>query len=116
MPSDVRSILDLEVPVIVVLGERQMKLSDVVSMTTGAIVELPKSAEEELTLLVNNKPIGQGTAVKVGENFGIKITYIGDLHARIAALGPGGAEGTGAALRKTDEEAAAAADALLAGR
>ena len=87
MASDVRSILSLEVPIIVLLGERSMRVSDVCALAPGAIVELPKAADEELTLLVNNKPVGTGLAVKVGENFGIKITYIGDLKARIAALG-----------------------------
>ena len=98
MASDVKAILSLEVPIIVVLGERRMRVSEVCALAPGAIVELPKGSEEELSLLVNNKPVGAGQAVKVGENFGIKITYIGDLKARIAALGEGGAgEGTGAA-------------------
>jgi len=37
--------------------------------------------------LVNNKPIGTGQAVKVGENFGVKITHVDSAHDRIAALG-----------------------------
>ena len=89
-----------------------MKLSDVVALIPGAIVELPKTSEEELTLLVNNKPIGAGTAVKVGENFGIRLTYIGDLKARIVALGAA----TAPNADQADDEAAAMADALLAGQ
>jgi flagellar motor switch protein FliN/FliY len=86
MASDLRAILSLEVPLIVLLGERRMKTSEVLSLIPGSIVELPKNWEEELTLLVNNRPIGTGLAVKVGENFGMKITFIGDLRDRIAAL------------------------------
>lgn len=93
MLSDVKGILSLEVPLIVLLGDRQMKVADVVSMATGSIIELPKAADEELTVLVNNKPVGSGSAVKVGENFGIKITYMGDIKSRIMALGVGGAAG-----------------------
>ncbi len=92
MPSDIRSILSLEVPLIVLLGERPMKTLEVISLIPGAIIEIPKNSEEELTLLVNNRPIGMGVAVKVGENFGIKITYIGDLRERISALGETGEE------------------------
>ncbi|MBX3403046.1 MAG: FliM/FliN family flagellar motor switch protein [Phycisphaeraceae bacterium] len=87
MASDVRSILSLEVPIIVLLGERQMRTGDVVNLVPGAIIELPKSAEDELSLLVNNKPIGSGHAVKVGENFGLRISFIGDVRQRIHALG-----------------------------
>lgn len=89
MASDLRAILSLEVPLIVLLGERLMRTSDVISLIPGAIMELSRGADEELTLLVNNRAIGTGVAVKVGENFGIKITYIGDLKSRIAALGEG---------------------------
>lgn len=99
---DLAAILKLEVPVIVRLGERSMTVKEVLNLVPGAIIELPKSAEEELDLLVNNKQIGMGTAVKVVENFGIRISFIGDLKERIAALG-------GLAPTGSDAEAGAAA-------
>jgi flagellar motor switch protein FliN len=86
MPSDVRSILALEVPLIVLLGERKVRVGEVTALVPGAIVEIPKHSEDELQILVNNKVIGTGVAVKVGENFGVRITYIGDLKDRIQAL------------------------------
>ncbi|MHC4140496.1 MAG: FliM/FliN family flagellar motor switch protein [Planctomycetota bacterium] len=91
MPAGIDSILALEVPVIVQIAERMMPVEDVVSMTPGAIIELPKSSNEDLEILVNNKIIGMGTAVKVGENFGVRVSYIGDLSHRLSAMG-GGAE------------------------
>lgn len=88
MPSDLRPILRLEVPVIVVLGWKSMPVREVTALSPGSIIELPKKADEELELLINNKAIGTGAAVKVGENFGVRITYIGDLRQRVAAMGP----------------------------
>lgn len=105
-----KAILSLEVPLIVLLGERQLKVSEVIALMPGAIIELPKGSEEELTLMVNNRPIGTGVAVKVGENFGLKITYMGDLKARIAALGKEEQAGN------DDDDIAALADAMLAGQ
>jgi len=87
MASDLTAVLRLEVPVIVRLGERTMSLQEVIGLVPGAIIELPKGSEDELDLMVNNKQIGTGAAVKVGENFGIRINYIGDIRERIAALG-----------------------------
>ena len=87
MPEKLRAILRLEVPVIVVLGSRQMNVGEVMNLAPGAIVELPKKSEEELELLVANKAIGTGRAVKVGENFGLRVSFIGDLRERIEALG-----------------------------
>lgn len=64
-----------------------MTINEVLSLAPGAIIELPKGADEELEILVNNKAIGSGFAVKVGENFGLKVAFIGDVKKRIQALG-----------------------------
>lgn len=87
MPADIDALKKLEVPVIVVLGRRQLPVKDVVALVPGAIIELPKNAEEDLELQVNNKVIGLGRAVKVGENFGIRLTFVGDLIGRLEAMG-----------------------------
>ena len=107
----------LEVPVICLLGERAMKLGDVVSLIPGAIIELPKKADEEIHLLVNNKPVATGVAVKVGENFGIKIRFVGDLRSRINAFGSAATvAGDVPASGGADDEAARLAEQLLAGQ
>ncbi len=86
MPADIKAILQLEVPLIVQIAMRIMTVEEVTSLVPRAIIELPKPADDELELLVNNKPIGAGTAVKVGENYGLRVTYIGNLQDRIAAM------------------------------
>jgi flagellar motor switch protein FliN/FliY len=85
--ADFRRLLAIEVPVIVQLGMRKLTVSEVMRLAVGAIVEFGKSAEEELDLLANNKPIGKGHAVKVGENFGIKISTIAPVKETIRKLG-----------------------------
>jgi len=87
MSTDVQTILKLRVPIIVQVGERDIPMDDILALGPGAILELNASAEEELTLLVNNKPIGSGVAVKVGENFGLQITSIDSPSERVMALG-----------------------------
>jgi flagellar motor switch protein FliN/FliY len=85
--GEVRRILGLEVPIIVKLAERKLTLGEVMRLGQGAIIEFFKSSDEPLELLVNNKAIGIGEAVKVGENFGLKITQIGDVRQIIRTLG-----------------------------
>ena len=87
MAPELAAVLRLEVPVIVRVGGREMSVSEVIALMPGAIIELPKNADDELELLVNNKQIGVGAAVKVGENFGLRITQIGDLKQVIKSLG-----------------------------
>jgi flagellar motor switch protein FliN/FliY len=85
--NELQRIMRMEVPVIVKLAERRLMLSEVMRLGTGAIIEFFKSSEEPLELLINNKVIGVGETVKVGENFGLRITQIGDLKQVIQSLG-----------------------------
>ena len=87
MATDLTRILRLEVPLIVQIAERKMPLTEVTALTHGSIIELPKQIEEELDVLVNNTHIGTGRAVKVGENFGVRMTTVGAITERVAALG-----------------------------
>ncbi|MEQ8843302.1 MAG: FliM/FliN family flagellar motor C-terminal domain-containing protein [Phycisphaerales bacterium] len=87
MPRDVKSILSLEVPIVVVLAERTMSVGEVLGLRPGAILEVDKSAEQDLELRINNRDVGTGSAVKVGENFGLKITAIGSQAQRVEAMG-----------------------------
>ncbi len=90
MASGLETILALEVPVIVQIAERVMTVEEVTAIAPGAIIELPKSANDDLEIRVNNKTIGTGNAVKVGENYGIRVTFLGDLDDRITAMGANG--------------------------
>jgi len=94
MPADLASILKLEVPVIVQIGRRPMSVADVMRLSHGSIVELPKRSDEELEILVNNRVIGHGEVVKVGENFGIRVRRTGHIEERIDALGAATATAT----------------------
>jgi flagellar motor switch protein FliN/FliY len=85
--GEINRIMRLEVPVIVRLAERRLPVSEVMRLGTGAIIEFFKRHDEPLELLVNNKPIAVGETVKVGENFGLKISQIGDVKQIIQALG-----------------------------
>ncbi len=96
--ADLSAVLRLEVPVIVRIGERSMKTAEVLALVPGSIIELFKNADDPLDLMVNNRQIGLGTAVKIGENFGIRITSVGPVRDRIHAMGAvDGEAGEGAA-------------------
>lgn len=87
MSTDLDLIRKLEVPIIVQLGRKTVPLAEVMALIPGAIIELPKRANDELELMVNNRAIGTGVAVKVGENFGLQIEFVGDVRTRIEAMG-----------------------------
>ncbi len=109
MPDEVKTLEKLEVPVIVRLAQRRMPVDGVLALAPGSIIQLPKNADEELELLINNKHSGYGVAVKVVENFGIRITYLGDVSERVAAVA---SPQTEESTRSEDE----LAESLLAGQ
>ncbi|MBO6512713.1 MAG: FliM/FliN family flagellar motor switch protein [Phycisphaerales bacterium] len=90
MGSNLKSIMRIEVPLVVIVGERVMDIQSIRQWVPGSIIELPINAEEELEIRVNNRRIASGSAVKLGENFGIRLTTTLGQTERIDAMGPGG--------------------------
>lgn len=120
MASNLKSIMRIEVPLVVIVGERAMDMVSIRHWVPGSIIELPINAEEELEIRINNRRIASGSAVKIGENFGIRLTTTLGQTERIDALGPGGAaaDQTGAGAGGVEGEMSAdeIAEAMLAGQ
>jgi len=85
--ADLHRILHLGVPVSVTLAEQDMPLRKILDVNVGVIIEFSHPFDAELDLVVGNCRIASGHAVKVGENFGLRIHRIGNLDERIKALG-----------------------------
>ncbi len=87
--ADVRRILRLRVPVIVQLARRRMMIAAIRKLAPGAIIEFDVSVADSHDLLINNRPIGRGKCVKIGEHFGLQITEVLDRAQRIRSMGSG---------------------------
>jgi flagellar motor switch protein FliN len=75
-PDAMAFLRDVEVELTLEIGRRRMRISDVMKLGPGKMVELDKQAGEPLELLVNGRLIGRGEAVVVGDRYGIRITEI----------------------------------------
>lgn len=85
-------ILSMEVPVIVKIAERRMQLRNILKWNMGSMIQFEKDAYEHVDLMANNSRIGLGQPIKIGENFGLRITHVGDITDTIKRLGRGGGE------------------------
>jgi flagellar motor switch protein FliN/FliY len=85
--AELKRIMRLEVPVIVKLAERKLAVSEVLRLGVGSIIEFVKSNDEPLQLMINNRTIAIGEAVKVGENFGLRIKQVGTAKELVSAMG-----------------------------
>ncbi len=86
LPPHLRRILRLCVPVRVRVAERTIPVGEVLKFAPGIILEFDRPVDSELDLMVANRQIGTGVAVKYNEHFGIRVNYIGDVRQRIESL------------------------------
>jgi flagellar motor switch protein FliN len=80
-------ILDVELEVAVSFGETQMALRDILKLGVGSVVELEKSVNDPVAILVNQKPIARGEVVMVDGNYGVKVLEVESTADRIRSLG-----------------------------
>ena len=76
LPNYTRSLLHIEVPVIVTLAAKKQPVAQILELGPGSIIHFDKSCEEMLDLSVGDRRIAQGEAVKVGDKFGLRITSL----------------------------------------
>lgn len=67
---------DVVMEVTVELGRTRMTISELLSLSPGAVVELDRAAGSPADLLVNGTLLARGEVVVVDEDFGIRITEI----------------------------------------
>jgi flagellar motor switch protein FliN len=74
--EDTDLIMDITVGLSVELGRTQMKVRDIMALSSGTVLQLDKKVEEHVDLYVNGKLIGKGEVVVVDDALGIKITEV----------------------------------------
>jgi len=92
LPSEVRPpkgldlLLDIDLPVSVSFGRAQLPLKDVLKLTTGAIVELNRTINDPVEVIVNNRIIARGEVVVIEGNYGVRIHEIVSRESRMGSL------------------------------
>jgi flagellar motor switch protein FliN/FliY len=67
----------LPVTVSVRLAEKKIEISQLMGLSSGALITFNKPCEDLLDMFVNNCLCFRGEAVKIGEKFGLKIDEVG---------------------------------------
>lgn len=79
-------LLELELPVSISFGKRQLPLKDVLKLTTGSIVELNRGVSEPVDILVNQCLVARGEVVVVEGNYGVRIQQIASRLNRLRSI------------------------------
>ncbi len=75
-PANIGVLLDVPVTLTVELGSCQMPMREVLQLGAGSVVQLDKTADSPVRLLVNRRLVARGEVVVVENRFGIKITEL----------------------------------------
>ena len=79
-------LLDVELPVSISFGKKEIPMKDVLKLTTGSIIELDRDANEPVEVLVNHCLIARGEVVVVDGNYGVRILQIANRHERLRSV------------------------------
>ena len=70
------AVLEVELPLVVRFGRAVMPFRALASLGPGSVVDMGRSPEEPVELLVGDRLIARGEVVIVGGNYGVRITEL----------------------------------------
>jgi flagellar motor switch protein FliN len=80
-------ILDIELPLTVRFGRAEMTLQALTQIGPGSVIDLDRSPDEPVEVLINEKVIARGEVVVVAGNYGVRVTEVTSAADRIRSLG-----------------------------
>jgi flagellar motor switch protein FliN/FliY len=84
--KNIERLMDVEMSVTVRFGSTEVPLRDVVRFGVGSMIELDRTVDEPVELLVNNYPFARGEVVVVDGYYGVRVTEINSPEERSQTL------------------------------
>jgi flagellar motor switch protein FliN/FliY len=79
-------VLDIDLPLVVRFGRTQMTLKALAALGPGSIVDMGRSPDAPVEMLVGEQVIARGEVVIVDGNYGVRITDLASPADRVRAL------------------------------
>lgn len=86
--NNIERLLDVEMNLTVRFGKTEMPLREIVHVGVGSMLELNRSVDDPVELLVNNFPFARGEVVVIDGYYGVRVTEIGSAEERSQTLFP----------------------------
>lgn len=74
--SPLVDVSEIPIEITAVLGDTEMKLSELMELGKGSFIELNTYEDNNVKLLANGKLIAYGIVLAIDQNFGVQITKI----------------------------------------
>lgn len=85
-PNNLDLILDIELPLWVRFGETAMTLQALTKLGPGTTLDLERSPDDPVDVMVNNTVIARGEVVVVAGNYGVRVTEVVSTTDRIRSM------------------------------
>jgi flagellar motor switch protein FliN/FliY len=69
-------LMNVSLGVTAELGRCTLRVSDVLKLGRGSIVELDRAAGAPIDVLVNNRLVARGEVIAVDDRFGVRVTEV----------------------------------------
>src|SRR5437868_7592962 len=79
-------VLDIDLPLVVRFGRTQMTLKTLAALGPGSILDMGRSPDEPVEILVGEQVIARGEVVIVSGNYGVRITDLVSPAERVRAM------------------------------
>ena len=86
LPDRIDVILDIDLPLIVRFGRTELPLRTLARMGPGSLIDLGRSADDPVDVLVSNRVVARGEVVIVGGNYGVRILDVVSPKERIRSM------------------------------
>ena len=81
-----RMLAEIPLRVSVEVGSTALRLSELMDLSEGSVVELDRQAHELLDIMVNGTLVAKGEVVTVNGRFGIRVVDVVATEARLAGV------------------------------
>jgi flagellar motor switch protein FliN/FliY len=91
-PEDARleTVLDFDLPLVVRFGRAVMPMKALAALGPGAMVDLGRSPDHPVEIVMGEKVLALGEVVVVGGNYGVRVTELTGAKASVRGLAAGG--------------------------
>jgi len=86
--TNIEILLDINLPISVELGRKDMRIKEILELGQGSVVELNKLAGDLVDLMINGKKFAVGEVMVVDENYAVRVVNLISREERIRTLGP----------------------------
>ncbi len=80
--------MNVQVPVSVCFGATQIRMKELLNLSSGSVVELDQALHDNVEVRVNDRVIARGEVVAVDGHYGVRVLELVSNESSMKGIGP----------------------------